>query len=342
MKGVLLVNLGSPQSPEVADVKKYLNQFLMDGNVIDIPYLVRLFLVRGIIVPRRAANSAKLYQSIWTEEGSPLIVNTEQLAEKVKVKISVPLAIAMRYGEPSVKAGFQELANKGVDDVLVVPLYPQYAMSTTRTVMEEVERVQHKNFPQVKVSYLPAFYDKEEYIKVLANSIKQSLEGVEYDHILFSYHGIPERHLRKTDPTGSHCLQSENCCSVHSEAHKTCYRHQCIQTTEKVAKEIGLEAGSYSNSYQSRLGKDPWMQPYTTDRVKALPNEGVKKLVVVTPAFVSDCLETIEEIGAEAYEDFTEAGGEFFTRINCLNAQDEWVKVLADWVEKPELFGEAY
>lgn len=337
-----MVNLGSPQSPEVAEVKKYLNQFLMDGNVIDIPYLVRLFLVRGIIVPRRAGYSAKLYKSIWTEEGSPLIVNTEQLAEKLKGQIAIPLSIAMRYGEPSVKAGLQELSEQGVDDVLVVPLYPQYAMSTTRTVMEEVEMVQRKNFPRIKVSYLPAFYDKEAYIKVLANSIKHSLDGVEYDHILFSYHGIPERHLKKTDPTGSHCLQVENCCSVNSEAHKVCYRHQCIKTTEQVAKELGMEAGTYSNSFQSRLGKDPWMQPYTTDRVKALPKEGVKRLAVVTPAFVSDCLETIEEIGAEAYEDFTEAGGEFFTRINCLNAQDEWVKVLAEWVEKPELFGEVY
>lgn len=342
MRGVLLVNLGSPRSPETKDVKTYLNQFLMDGNVIDIPYLIRLLLVRGIIVPRRAENSAKLYQSIWTNDGSPLIVNSERLTEKLKGKTLTPLALAMRYGEPSVKAGLTELQEMNVDDVLVVPLYPQYAMSTTRTVMEEVEQIKRKYFSQLKVSYLPAFYNKSEYIKVLADSVRKSLEGVEADHILFSYHGIPERHLRKTDPTGSHCLQSENCCSTSSEAHNVCYRHQCIQTTQLVAKELGLEAGTYSNSYQSRLGKDPWMQPYTTDRVKSLPLEGIKNLAVVTPAFVSDCLETIEEIGVEAQQDFKNAGGEMFTRIDCLNADDEWVELLSEWVKQPELFEEAY
>lgn len=342
MKGVLLVNLGSPTSPDVKDVKKYLNQFLMDGNVIDIPVLIRLFLVRGIIVPRRAKYSAGLYQSIWTEEGSPLIVNTDKLAQKMRRQIELPLAISMRYGEPTVKDGLKELIDQGVNDVLVIPLYPQYAMSTTRTVMEEVERVKHKHFPQVKVSYLPAFFDKEEYVQALAGSIKHSLEGVTYDHILFSYHGIPERHLKKTDPTRSHCLMTEACCSTPSEAHKVCYRHQCIQTTELVARELGLEPGTYSNSYQSRLGKDPWMRPYTTDRIKAMPKEGVKNLAVVTPAFVSDCLETIEEIGSEAFEDFIQSGGESFTRIECLNAKDNWVKVLTNWVENPELFGEAY
>ncbi len=340
--GVLLVNLGSPQSPKVKDVKKYLNQFLMDGNVIDIPYLLRLFLVRGIIVPKRAANSAKLYQKIWTDEGSPLIVNSKKLAKKVTPKISIPLALAMRYGNPSVKNGLTELSKKGIEEVLVVPLYPQYAMSTTRTVMEEVEKVHRKHFPQLTISYLPAFYNQTAYISAVASSIKQSIGKNKPDHLLFSYHGIPERHLLKTDPTGSHCMQSGDCCTTPSEAHATCYRYQCFQTTDLVAKELGLEKSSFSISFQSRLGKDPWMQPYTTDKIKLLPKEGIKKLAVVTPAFVSDCLETIEEIGMEAKEDFLKAGGRKFTRIECLNDNDDWAGLLASWVEDTERFGGAY
>lgn len=342
MQGVLLVNLGSPQSPEVKDVKRYLNQFLMDGNVIDIPYILRLFLVRGIIVPKRSANSAKLYQKIWINEGSPLIVNSEKLADKVKNKISLPLALAMRYGDPSVKVGLEELTEAGVNNVLVVPLYPQYAMSTTRTVMEEVEEVHRKYMPKLKISYLPAFYNKAAYISAVASSIQHKIGQNRRNHLLFSYHGLPERHLKKTDPTGSHCLQSNDCCTTPNEAHTTCYRHQCYQTTELVAKELGLSKEEYSVSFQSRLGKDPWMQPYTTDIVKQLAKDGIQKLAVVTPAFVSDCLETIEEIGMEAKEDFIINGGKEFTRIECLNDNEVWANLLAAWVAEPELFAEVY
>lgn len=331
-KGVLLVNLGSPESSEVKDVKKYLNQFLMDGNVIDIPYLFRLFLVKGIIVPSRAKNSARLYQKIWTDEGSPLIVNSEKLTQKLEGKITAPVALAMRYGNPTVKLGLQKLIDQGVTEVLVVPLYPQYAMSTTQTVVEEVEGANNKYFSNVKLQYLPPFYSNKDYIKALANSIKPVLEKNKPEYLLFSYHGLPERHLRKTDPTQNHCLQTEDCCTTHSEAHKTCYRHQCIKTTELVAAQLNLPKESYSNAYQSRLGKDPWMQPYTSEKVKELARSGTQKLAVVTPAFVSDCLETIEEIGMEARDDFSENGGGEFTRINCLNDADEWVDWLADWV----------
>lgn len=341
-RGVLLVNLGSPQSPELKDVKKYLNEFLMDGNVIDIPYLVRLLLVRGIIVPNRSKNSAKLYQKIWTQEGSPLIVNSEKLTAKIKNKITTPVALAMRYGRPSIKNGLQELSNKGVTKVVVVPLYPQYAMSTTRTVMEAVEEAKSTYFKELELTYLPAFYDNKEYIKALANSIKPALEKSKPNHLLFSYHGLPERHLKKTDPTGNHCLQSEDCCTTPSAAHNTCYKHQCVKTTELVAKELGLAEGSYGNSYQSRLGKDPWMQPYTSETVKSLAASGTKNLAVVTPAFVSDCLETIEEIGMEAKEEFLESEGKTFTRIECLNDNEDWANLVASWVETPEMFKEAY
>jgi protoporphyrin/coproporphyrin ferrochelatase len=342
MQGVLLVNLGSPQSPEVKDVKAYLNQFLMDGNVIDIPYLLRLFLVRGIIVPKRAANSSKLYQKIWTDEGSPLIVNSERVVDKVKSKISIPLALAMRYGEPSIDTGLEELDEAGIDDVLVVPLYPQYAMSTTQTVIDEVEKIRKKKFPQMSTTYLPPFYDNSEYIKVLASSVKEELKDQKPDHLLFSYHGLPERHLKKADPTGIHCLSSGDCCTTPNEAHATCYRHQCFKTTEMVVDNLGVKEDAYSVSFQSRLGKDPWMQPYTTDKVKHLAKDGIKNLAVVTPAFVSDCLETIEEIGIEAKEDFLNSGGEHFTRIECINDSEDWADLLASWLKQPDLFGKVY
>ncbi len=337
-KGVLLVNLGSPKSATFKEVKKYLNQFLMDGNVIDIPYLLRLILVRGIIVPTRAKQSANLYQKIWTREGSPLIVNSQKLEAKVKTKTLIPTALAMRYGEPSIKMGLKELSQKGIEKILVVPLYPQYAKSTTATVMQEIEKVKSTYFSSLKVSFLPAFYNNPNYIKVLANSIKNGLNGSKPDHFLFSYHGLPERHLRKADPTGSHCLQKKDCCTTTSIAHKTCYKHQCVKTTELVVKELNLKEGSYSISYQSRLGKDPWIQPYTSETVNDFAANGIKNLAVVTPAFVSDCLETIEEIGMEAKDAFLEKGGEIFTRIACLNDNEEWAEVIASWVETPTLF----
>ncbi len=335
-KGILLVNLGSPESSNLKDVKKYLNQFLMDGNVIDIPYLFRLFLVRGVIVPNRANNSAKLYQKIWTNEGSPLIVNSKKLEKKVKTKASIPTALAMRYGSPSIKMGLLDLVKKDITEVLVIPLYPQHAMSSTQTVIEEIEKIKDASFPKLTLSYLPAFYKNNEYIKVLAKSINNKFDRS--DHLLFSYHGLPDRHLKKTDPTGSHCLQTEDCCTTPNVAHKTCYKHQCIKTTALVASELGLEKNSYSISYQSRLGNDPWILPSTTETIKKMPANGIKKLAIVTPAFVSDCLETIEEIGMEAKKDFLENGGEKFTRIECLNDNDEWAELIASWVKKGELF----
>ncbi len=336
-KGVLLVNLGSPKSPHLKEVKKYLIQFLMDGNVIDSSLLIRFFLVRGIIVPQRAKNSTRLYQKIWTPQGSPLIVNSQKLALGVGSKTKQPLALAMRYGEPSIKKGITELVEKGVTEVLVIPLYPQYAMSSTRTVIEEVEKVKSSYFPNLKLTYLPAFYNNDKYIKVLSKSIKTQINSSKQDHLLFSYHGLPDRHLRKTDPTGTHCLQSKDCCTTPNIAHKTCYKHQCIKTTELVAKELDLKKGSFSISYQSRLGNDPWILPSTTETIKKMPLNGIKNLAIITPAFVSDCLETIEEIGMEAKEDFLSSGGTTFTRVECLNDNDEWAEIIAHWIEKEEL-----
>lgn len=333
MKGVLLVNLGSPDSTKPEDVKSYLDEFLMDPRVIDIPKVFRSLIVRGIILNTRPKKSAEAYKKIWWNEGSPLIVLSERFCDKIREKITAPVALAMRYGSMSIEKGLQSLADQGVDEVLVIPLYPHFAMSTTETVKVKAEEVKKEKFPDMALQFLPAFYKENGYIRVLSKSIKETLQEEEYDHILFSYHGVPESHIKKRDITESHCKIDKNCCYTDSIAHEYCYRHQCLATTELVAKELGLKEGTYSNSFQSRLGIDPWLTPFTDKTIKQLGESGVKSLAVVTPAFVSDCLETLEEIAMEGKEIFEEAGGQKFKAIPCLNDQEEWVEEVVHWIE---------
>ena len=338
MKGVLLVNLGSPASTSTKDVRKYLDQFLMDERVIDAPYWLRTILVRGIILNTRPKKSAKAYKKIWWDEGSPLIVLSERLHDKVQEKTELPVALSMRYGSPSMKDGLQELHDKGVTDVLIVPLYPQHAMATTDTILVLAEELREKFYPQMKFKHIPAFYHKKEYIKVLGDSIKNYLEGKEWDKILFSYHGIPERHVRKSDITKSHCKPNDSvnfeCCKTASPAHEFCYKHQCYETTRQVVEYLGIAPEQHFVSFQSRLAGDPWLQPYTDKMLEKYPSKGVKKLAVVTPAFVSDCLETLEEIAMEGKEEFLKFGGEEFHAIPCINDNDDWVDVLVNWIEE--------
>ncbi|WP_104735019.1 ferrochelatase [Hanstruepera ponticola] len=333
-KGILLVNLGSPDSPNPKDVKKYLGEFLMDERVIDVPLWARNLLVKGIILNTRPKASAAAYQKIWWEEGSPLIVLSERLKDKVQNKVDFPVALAMRYGSMTIKNGLQELVDKGVDEVFLIPLYPQFAMATTETILVLAEEVRKQYFPNIKISDLPAFYNKPEYIEVLSNSIKRHLEGKDFDHLLFSYHGVPERHIRKSDITKSHCKIDGSCCKTPSSAHEFCYRHQCFEVTRLVAEKLNLEDGTYSTSFQSRLGFDPWLQPYTDRTIERLGKDGIKNMAIVTPAFVSDCLETLEEIAMEGQEIFHEIGGNEFTTVPCLNDDDAWVRVLADWINE--------
>jgi ferrochelatase len=334
MKGVLLVNLGSPDSTNPKDVKKYLDEFLMDPRVIDVPKWARTLLVRGIILNTRPKKSAEAYSKIWWEEGSPLIVISERLQKKIKNRINIPVALAMRYGSMTLKIGLQELADQGVTDVLVIPLYPQFAMATTETINVKVEELQKEFFPQLEITSFPAFYNKPEYIEVLSKSISEKLEGVDYEQILFSYHGVPERHIRKSDITKSHCKIDGSCCKTPSSAHQYCYRHQCYETTRQVAEKLNLKEGTYTTTFQSRLGFDPWLQPYTDRTIERMGKAGVKKLAIVTPAFVSDCLETLEEIAMEGEEIFHEVGGEEFTTIPCLNDRDDFATLMADWIEQ--------
>ncbi|PHQ55889.1 MAG: ferrochelatase [Lutibacter sp.] len=332
MKGALLVNLGSPNSTSVKDVKKYLDEFLMDKRVIDTPYLLRAFIVKGIILNTRPKKSAEAYKKIWWKDGSPLIVLSKRLTKKVQSISDIPVELAMRYGNPSIKNGIQKLANKGITEILLIPLYPQFAMATTETIVVLAKKIIKKQFPHIKLTHIPAFYNKEDYIEVISRSIKKELDKMKPEHLLFSYHGVPERHINKSDITKSHCKIDGSCCNTPSPAHKFCYRHQCIETSKLIAKKLKLNETNYSISFQSRLGRDPWLQPYTNNTIDNFAKNGIKKLAVVTPAFVSDCLETLEEIGMEAKHSFIKHGGEEFTTIPCLNDQDDWADILKKWI----------
>jgi ferrochelatase len=336
MKGVLLVNLGSPESPTAKDVKPYLDEFLMDKYVIDVPFLLRALLVRGIILRKRPEESAHAYAKIWWPEGSPLIVISKKVHELVKQQTNVPVALAMRYGKPSIESGLKELHDKGVTDVLLFPLYPQYAMASTMTIEVLAEEIRAKKFPLMKLTNAPAFYNNPDYIDALANSIKKGLEGFEYDQLVFSYHGIPERHVRKTDATHSHKKFTTDvmCCTPGTPAAEFCYRTHCYETTRLVVEKLGIPKDKYYQTFQSRLAGDKWLEPYTDVEINKMPAKGIKNIAVVTPAFVADCLETLEEIGMRADEDFKENGGENFKAIPCLNDDPQWINVLTKWVDK--------
>ncbi|HEV8084178.1 MAG TPA: ferrochelatase [Chitinophagaceae bacterium] len=331
-KGVLLMNLGSPDSTDVADVKKYLDQFLMDERVIDKSWLFRALLVKGIIVPFRAPKSAEAYKTIWTKEGSPLVVFTRQLQAALQNKIEEPVEIAMRYGNPSPEAAFEELLKRepGLEEVIALPLYPHYAMSSYETAVEYTKEIYLKKKYPFKLNFVDPFYNEPHYIDALTEVFRPYIQS-EYNHLLFSYHGIPGRHIHKSDITGSHCLQVENCCEVASPAHAHCYRHQVFTTTRLVTERLNIPKEKYSVSFQSRLGKG-WLTPFTDIRLAEMPAEGIKKLLIVCPAFVSDCLETLEEIKIRGKEIFMEAGGESFEMIPCLNTNSLWVEAIEGYV----------
>lgn len=332
---IILMNLGSPDSTAVPDVKKYLLEFLMDKRVIDYPWLLRKLLVGGIIVPRRAEKSAEAYKSIWWEEGSPLIVLTKQLQKAVWHDLEIPVEITMRYGTPSPQATYDKLLKEHPDlkEVILLPLYPHYAMSSYETAVEYAKDIHRKKRYPFELKIVKPYYDRPEYIHALAESMRPYVEQ-EFDYLLFSYHGVPVRHIRKGDVTGGHCLKVNDCCHVASKAHTQCYRHQVITTSELVAAELGIPRQKWGVSFQSRLGREEWIKPYTAEKFEQLPSEGVKKLLVACPAFVSDCLETLEEIGVEGKHSFISSGGDSFTMIPCLNIHPLWVKTIGALVKE--------
>ncbi|MEJ2719712.1 MAG: ferrochelatase, partial [bacterium] len=332
-RGILLVNTGSPDSPEIKDVRRYLGEFLMDKYVMDVMLPLRFALVRGIILPTRPRKSAEAYRSIWREDGSPLVAISRSVRARVQEGVGPRVALGMRYGNPSIRSGLLELldpAAGGVDTIRLIPLFPHYAMSTTGSVIAKTRKLLAGMDADVRLEVLPPFYEDETYIDALTSSIRDWLDD-DHDHVLFSYHGLPERHLRKTDPTGGHCLRSEDCCQVPSPAHKTCYRHQVFKTTEMVAARLGLPTGRFSVAFQSRLGRDRWLTPNTSVTLRDLSQAGVKKLLVVCPSFVTDCLETLEEIGLRGRRTFESAGGGTRDLVPCLNDGPQWIRTLQMW-----------
>jgi protoporphyrin/coproporphyrin ferrochelatase len=327
-KGILLVNLGSPDSTSVDDVRRYLREFLMDGRVLDAPWPVRFCVVHFAILPSRPKESAHAYQKIWTPEGSPLVATSRNVQKKLQnCLLEVPVRLAMRYQNPSIENAIAKLRDAGIDDLFLIPLFPHYAMSSYESAVVRVQEVAAKIAPQMKITVQPPYFDAPDYIEALVAGAQPSLQGG-YDHLLFSFHGIPERHLKKSDPTGCHCLAKENCCEVSSSAHATCYRAQCFKTVAAFVAKANVPKNKYSVSFQSRLGKDPWLKPYTDFELAEFPKRGIKKLLVICPAFVSDCLETIEEIGMRGKETFMEAGGSEFAQIPCLNEHPLWINAL--------------
>lgn len=327
-KGILLVNLGSPNSTSVEDVKNYLDEFLMDEKVIDYRWIFRALLVQGIILKTRPKKSAEAYKTVWTDEGSPLIVISKNLQKRLQEVVDVPVGLGMRYGEPSIKNGIQELVNQGVTKITVLPLYPQYAMSTTETVIDKTEEVRKKFFPNVRINYVEPFYNRDIYIDALAKSIGDKLPS-DFDLLQFSFHGVPERHIYKTDPSKTCKIDEENCIISKNEVHNAhCYRHQCYKVAKLVTENLGIPDEKVLVTFQSRLGKDKWIEPYTDATLEGLGKKGFKKLAIVCPAFVSDCLETLEEISEEGKEIFLHGGGERFDYIPCLNEDANWVNVV--------------
>ena len=331
-KGVLLVNLGSPDSTAVSDVRRYLREFLMDGRVIDVPWLMRAFIV-GMVLIRRPRESAEAYRKIWTPEGSPLIVKSWRVRAKLQERVTVPVELAMRYQSPSITEAVRKLAAEKLDEVLVIPLFPHYAMSSFETAVVRVKKAARQLARKMRIEVQPPYGDASDYLTALVASARNYLEAG-YDHLLFSFHGVPVRHLRQTDPTRDHCLVAMNCCNVASPAHATCYRAQCFKTVAAFVKQAGVPPGKYSVSFQSRLGRDVWLMPYTDVVLGELPKRGIQKLLVICPAFVADCLETLEEIGLRGRETFLSAGGKEFTLVPGLNEHPLWLAALENMVRR--------
>ncbi|MES2830288.1 MAG: ferrochelatase [Bacteroidota bacterium] len=329
-KGILLVNLGTPDSPEVADVRKYLDQFLMDERVIDINAFKRTLLVKGIIVPFRSPKTAKLYKKIWGEKGSPLLYYSLIQAAKLQEQLGEDyhVELAMRYQNPSIIAALEKMKTGLVESIKVIPMFPQYASASTGSVIQNVMEIVSK-WPTIPpISFVNSFHDNELVIETFADNA-QKHNPQSFDHLLFSFHGLPERQLLKCDHTGSYCLKNENCCDNFNDKNKFCYSAQGHHTAQLIADKLSISRDNYTVCFQSRLGKEPWVQPYTTDVLKKLAAEGKKRLLVLSPAFVADCLETLYEITVEYHEEFRALGGEQVQLVESLNDNPKFITALA-------------
>ncbi len=333
-RAVLLVNLGSPDSTSIPDVRRYLREFLGDERVLDLPAPARWLLLEGLILRTRPKKSAHAYSTIWRPGGSPLVLTSQDVAKQLGSRLGAdtPVHLAMRYGRPSVHDVVADLARAGIEELLLFPQYPHYAMSSWETVVANVFAEVGRQAPQIRVTCVQPFFAEADYIEALYTSVAPWFARP-HDYILFSYHGIPERHLRKADSSRAHCLRVADCCNVTSPAHATCYRAQVMKTTQALVRRAQLAPTEYSVSFQSRLAGEPWLTPFTDFELARLPKAGVKNLLVLCPAFVADCLETLEEIAGQGRETFLSAGGETFQQIPCLNDHPAYIDFLAKRVE---------
>jgi ferrochelatase len=329
--GVLLINLGTPRSTDTSDVRRYLREFLSDPRVLDINPVGRFFLLNLVILPRRPAQSAEAYEKIWTDQGSPLLVYGEALAQGVAERLrgEVPVELAMRYQDPSIGQALARLRERDVDQIAVVPLFPQYASAATGSALEALYREAATAWNVPNLVVVPPYFDHPAFIDAFAQVARPVLEDFEPEHLIMSFHGLPERHVVKSDESESgHCLRSEDCCQQMVSANRNCYRAQCFATARALAAQLDLEADAWEVAFQSRLGRDPWIRPFTDQRVIALATSGVKRLAVLCPSFVADCLETLEEIGLRAAEDFQAHGGDELILVPSLNAEPVWVDAI--------------
>jgi ferrochelatase len=325
MHGILLLNIGTPESAKVRDVRKYLREFLSDPRVVNLPGLLRFLLLNFIILPTRSGNSAAAYRSVWTEQGSPLMVYSMQLKDEIAKRLPADhvVSFGMRYGEPSIKSALQQLS--ACEQITVLPLFPQYSSAATGSAIAEVMQIlQHKtNIPTLNI--INNFYGNEYFIAAFASNIKNFLQHENFDHVLFSFHGLPEAQVAQS--CDSVCARADVCPAI-SAKNKFCYRAQCFATSRALAASCQLASEQYSVSFQSRLGKLPWIRPYTDEIIKHLYASGVRKLLVVCPAFVTDCLETLEEIALRLKDSWLELGGQILEVVPCLNADAAWVDAI--------------
>jgi ferrochelatase len=329
-QGVLLINLGTPDAPETGAVRRYLREFLSDPRVLDISPAGRAALLYGVILPFRPKRSAEAYRKIWLPEGSPLLVHGTALRDRLQDALGPGwvVELGMRYGTPSLGSAIEKLRAYGVRELTVVPLYPQYASSSTGSSLERVYRLIGEAWNVESLRVLPPFYDRPAFLDAFADVGRPVLAEARADHVLFSFHGLPERQVKKSDPTGGHCLQRPDCCDTRVPANAWCYRMQCFFTARGLAQRLGLEPGRWTVTFQSRLGRTPWVKPYTDLVIPELAQRGAKKLAVFCPAFVADCLETLEEIGIRGRDQFLSCGGEALTLVPSLNGHPSWVRGL--------------
>jgi ferrochelatase len=329
--GVLLINLGSPKELSKKSVRQYLRVFLSDDNVVDLPKFLQQFILRLFILPFRPKNTLEAYEKIWTKEGSPLIISTESIANKLTEKTGWNVEYAMRYEEPSIEKALHKFKKNEINKIYVISLYPHNAMATTVTTELETRNVAMNVSNDFELIFTKPFFDNEEYINAMVNSIRPYVENKSYDKIIFSYHGIPKRQAKKTDETGEHCFSTSNCCEIENDGSKDCYRSHTRIASDLTAKKLGLKDDQWEIAYQSRIGPG-WLTPFTDKRLAKLPEEGKDNIAILCPSFISDCLETLEEIDIRGRETFLKAGGKNMTYIPCLNDSEDTINLLENLV----------